>query len=547
MSKNNNSIFQYFDFFQMPISLSFKGNITYQTNFGGVLTIIGIIIIILLSIFGIEDLISKRHFSIVLEEYEDLNEPINLTNIPFAFILTDSQGQILKNDSKLFTIKIFHIKTNNDDIIEETNIEFSSCKNYINDLIEIKRYNLDNYICINPKQNLLLKGRKNNLNEYQTIKIYINKCDNKSNNCYEHSYIDKKLSNAIFKFYYLGYYINQNENKINTNLYCSSMILSINYIKQFSYILQKVNFILSDSFPRKSKQSNFYIFKEYNLDIEDKTLNTSSLIACLNFDTNGYIIKLTKKLKNLWDTLFEIGGLLNIILGILKILYNYVAKKILMFDIFENFDEIESNNEKKLQNVSRVFLANENKINTLKNNANKRRRVENYCEFKLNDNSNVLINKSSNILNVYNENAISPICKKVKSSHYNTNNKIQVKNFVKFNLKVTTPILKTVIPENQKIFIYLCPTLISRKAHFINDIFNSWDKIVQRISIENFLKLNTIETLIHKIKENNMRMNSMRNSIRYSMRNSVRNSVRNSMVIRSPNNLYSQNYLQIKQ
>ena len=531
MSKNNINFFQNFDFFQMPISLSFKGNTTYKSNFGGILTIIGIICIIVLSIIGIGNLICKKDFSIISEEYEDLNESINLTNTPFAFILTDSKGHIFENDSKLFTIKIIQIKINNDSTSEEINIEFSKCKNYESNFMEIKNYNLVNYMCVNPEQNLLLKGRNNNLNEYQAIKIYINRCENETNNCYERSYIDKKLSNANFKFYYLRYYINHTENIINSNLYYNSVILSTNYIKKFSYIFQKVNYILYDSFSRESKNSLF-IFKEYNIDIEDMTNDTSSLIGCLNFESNGHIIELSKILKNFWDILSHIGGIFNIVLGILKIIYKYVSKKILMFDMYENLDEIDSNNEKILRKIGRELFGNENKVNVLKNNSIKKRVGGNYFENRLNENSNIMVNKSSGLLNIYNDNnAMSPIHNNSGKPRYNSNNKINVRKFSSFKIRVETPVLKSIIPENQKIFIFFCPICISRKANFITFIFKSWDKIVQRVSIENFMKLNTLETLISKKRENSIRYNSKRNSM---------------MVMKSQNNYFTQKNLQVK-
>ena len=213
----NCSSIKKFDLFEINIPISYKNNHTYQTNTGGILTIISFLIMIIYSLIKLSILFDRSAFTITTNEYHDLGGSINLTSNPIFLQLLDKTGNIMEYNTKLFYFNVTYTQT----IFENINGEIKRINKKIN--LEIERcdklkkifpafrnftnYNLTKFMCIKPNENLILSGTADDLNSnYKSLEITINKC--KGNNCYNSKILEDIIENSIFTVSYLGYATN---------------------------------------------------------------------------------------------------------------------------------------------------------------------------------------------------------------------------------------------------------------------------------------------------------------------------------------------------
>ena len=95
-----------FDLLRIPISLSYKSEYFYRTTIGATLSIVGFFLVIIYFIIKLIALIKKSSFTVITNEFQSPNESINFTNTPFLFSLTDSDGNPLELNSKIFDFSV---------------------------------------------------------------------------------------------------------------------------------------------------------------------------------------------------------------------------------------------------------------------------------------------------------------------------------------------------------------------------------------------------------------------------------------------------------
>ena len=94
------------DLLTIPISLSYKNKYLYRTFIGSTLTIICSIIIIGYFMSTFIEIISKKTFTIISNEFQNPKESINFTNIPILFGITDNIGNPIPLDPKLVDFSV---------------------------------------------------------------------------------------------------------------------------------------------------------------------------------------------------------------------------------------------------------------------------------------------------------------------------------------------------------------------------------------------------------------------------------------------------------
>ena len=208
------------DLLHIPMSLSYRNEYFYTTNIGAVLTILCFIFIVIITSYEIKTLTDKSSFSIITNQYIDLNEKIDFARRPLLFQLIDNAGEIVGIDNKLYEFKAYDMewivekdeKGKNKYSVVNTKLEMDQCdkvltsnfSEYLND------YNLSKYYCIKAGQNITSYGYLGDMNNgYKGFRVYLNKCNGKKD-CYEDSFIVEKLQNIKFRVTYLG---------LNTNIF----------------------------------------------------------------------------------------------------------------------------------------------------------------------------------------------------------------------------------------------------------------------------------------------------------------------------------------
>ena len=549
-------ILGYIDLLQIPISLSFKKNYYYRSSFGGIITIIDIILISTFSIITIKDIYKKSNFSISSTETNDLSALIDFSNKPLGFQLIDAKGNPINYDLQLYEYKIIeteyyslNINYENKYIkYSEKEIEYEKCENLIgkNKLHNyFKDYNISNMFCIKPNQNISVYGKSDDiLNGFKDIKLYINKYNNSSHGIIDIDFINEMLSNVKMNIVFLGYEIdfskNTDDDIVKYKLYSKSYSFSNNFIKKYFNYFEKANYIYYNLFSSIKKTIPFYIYDGFDYDLEDISPynNTFGIIV---FSSSGSLIEYIKKTESITDAISKISGMFNLIVILSQILNNFVSKRILFLDMYDYiYFEQEKNNNTNINNINNEIIhakinninKTNNNVSGIKTNFNERK---NFMAFqsnsqsypKLFDNSKNLIfsknssfNKSNNNIennnNEYNdiENIINYNNNENNNfSHFKKDKKSLKIRFKSLNILTRLEVERTFIGERKKIsskniiFYYFCPLFLMKRSSKLECFYNLDKDICKCFSIEHFFKLiifqNSFETIINK-KDNSM-------------------------------------------
>jgi len=394
-----------FDFFGMEISFKYDFRKKYKSPFSLVSSILVFFsFFIVLIIYTINEL-RHSNFKETTSLTKNLESIINFSNIPFMFRFQTGHGDIIEENSNLFSIDIVFLNStldnNHNRLVDFIFINKETCnisKHFYGYEKYFKNLNVSQFKCFVPNQKVYLKGRGyDELNSNYQIYFYINKCTNNSfyNNvtCLDEDTIQQTLENGNFIFYYL-------ENTPDNNIYKDPIKKSIRASSvSFTNIFYKKHiFKFSNSkyindvglFYEKNKIYHFIEQKEYNLDIEKESDNFENSIGYVNFQS--YTIDTTYKryYTKIPEIIAYIGGTMNLIIVIFKFLTDFFAHRVFLIDLLNVLID-KKNNMNNKDGITNNFHYKKN-ISGLSN------------IFKLNDLNNANIINNINNSNINNEN-----------------------------------------------------------------------------------------------------------------------------------------------
>ena len=339
------------DLLQSSIPISYKKHSSYRTTFGAVLSLFAIIPVSTYTIIKFKILFDKKQFTIISSEVQNSKGLINFSDIPILFTLYDDKGNNFEDDLKLYNFSVEQIEQiytkDGKSIYASRPIKLERCDHLVKSFELLKHfsdYNLTEYTCIKPGQNLTTYGvLGDTFNNYAGFRIYVTKCNNTKSQCYDKNIIEQKLKkNLLFIVLYLGYnidFISTDETKnIEYQIYSNFISVSPYLVKKayLNFILGKF-YLYDNIFFNSKKEFNYFIngerYHDSNFESEEKEGDT---IAYFSFSYQGHSVEHTKKVEKITDTISLIANVFNIVYTILKIINNYFSKKILVVDIYEN-------------------------------------------------------------------------------------------------------------------------------------------------------------------------------------------------------------------
>ena len=280
MTRNFTKIFRTIDMYGASIPIYFQKESKYKTLFGSALTVLSILIIIIFIIIFLYELCSKGSFTIVSSTFINSDEIIDFSNIPFLFSLSNSEGEYIEFDEKLFTFSVFdtnykkliNTKGKNEFQLVNTKIDIERCDKIRdkNPLFNyFSNYNLSHYMCIKPGQNLTMYGRFGDQeNGYKGFGIYIDRCHYDLKNCYELNYINNLLSDVKFNFLTLENGIDHYRTN-NTNIFyeirADGRSLSTLFMKKFYYSFTSGHYLIDNSIIFTALASTLEIYNSISL------------------------------------------------------------------------------------------------------------------------------------------------------------------------------------------------------------------------------------------------------------------------------------------
>ena len=411
------NVIKFLDFYDTHVTFSYKNSHAYKTVFGGILSIITCLVLVIVTLIFAESVFSKENFKIISTSKINQFSNFDFSKIPILIGLADPGGSLMNIDEKLFNIIVteYHLivtKEKNHIInitINDTEFELDNCEKYkgnksyfLNDTF--KNFELSRFQCIKPGQNLTFFGKyKDSINGYRGMRIIVEKCNNeslKSKNknitCYPKEIIDNKLLNVKLFTYYIGFNINHYSFDNNYLLYIES-----GYYSRFSTTIFKsyeASFTKNIYITDRSIIFNHRIRKEFitpsgcrtdetdrdALNFRESKRMNENTIGVISLFLDGEEVKHDRSFESILDVFVNIGGISNLLTIIFGFMNKYVARRIKKIDLVKTllFDK---NIVQRLKS-SRISKVNDNKSN--KGNNNK------IIPEKKSYNNNLMINSS---------------------------------------------------------------------------------------------------------------------------------------------------------
>ena len=414
------SLFMKIDIFGYIPTLSIKNQLFYQTFFGGILTLIVIIIGIIATIFFSQELFKKSSPSVNLSSEPLMHPPILNYFNNFEFLIGIQNSEYLTEiNEKIFSAKGILFKT----IINESgtynlksDINLTSCdialsenknKEIFSDL------NLKGYYCISNIQTedpYIAEHWGNN--GFVMIQIKFVDCDNSTGNCASEEEINNFLHSADLSLYF-------SDNLVSTR----------NYKYPFTKILKEQTLKVSESY----KVSLIQYLKHIRIESDDGILFTtnhtknsftlgefthntvferdSSTFLSLSIELENTLQKYQRKYYKLQDLAAQSGGIINCCYMIAMIILKYYEKNSYFEYLINNFFEVRLEEFQKTIKIQSYKKNNhhinkassekmKNSINNINTNNNNNNTITTNTNTNINSNQN---NMKSNNVNINNE------------------------------------------------------------------------------------------------------------------------------------------------
>ena len=470
------SVFVKIDIFGYIPTLSIKNQLYYQTFFGGILTLIIIIIGIIATLFFSQELFKKSSPSVNLSSEPLMHPPrLNYFN-NFEFLIGIQNSEYLTEiNEKIFSAKGILFKT----IINETgtynlksDINLTSCDIALseNENKEIfTDLNLKGYYCISniQKEDPYISEHWGN-NGFVMIQIKFVDCDNSTGNCASEEERINFLHSADLSLY-------MSDNLVSTR----------NYKYPFTKILKEQTLKVSESY----KVSLIQYLKHIRIESDDGLLFTtnhtknsftlgefthntvferdSSTFLSLSIELENTLQKYQRKYYKLQDLAAQSGGIINCCYMIAMIILKIYEKNSYFEYLINNFFEV------RLEEFQKTI-----KLQSYKKKSHHKNKSSSEKIKKLNNNSvNTNVNTNHNINTNINSN---PNNTNVKTNNINlTNEKIiyDKKKKIKFSF------------FDKLILLKLAPQFSKARKEKVDEIFfKGAQYIMNNLDVISFLK-----------------------------------------------------------
>ena len=398
-----NYIFKNIDIFGYIPSLSIKNQLFYQTFFGGLLTLLIVLLAIITLIFFSQELFHRNSPSVNLS-MEALNHPQRLNYFDnFEFLIgIQNSSYMTEINEKIFGAKGTLFKT----ILNEsgtynikTDLNLISCDIALSNSKNKELYsdlNLQGYYCLSNDQNEepYIQEHWGN-NEFSMIQIKFVDCNNKTGNCASEEEIYDFLHSADLSFYMI-------DNLVSTK----------NYGNPFSKVIKEKTLKVSDSY----KVSIIQYLRHVRIESDDGLLFTtnhskssfalsdftqdivfdrdSSTFLTLSIELDNTLQKYQRKYYKLQDLAAQVGGVVNACFVVVALILKLYEKNSYFEYLINNFFEVRLGEFQKTIKLKSY----RNNIHEKKNSCNETMKTAN-TNTNTNTNSNSNGNNNNNVNN----------------------------------------------------------------------------------------------------------------------------------------------------
>lgn len=378
-------IVQNLDFVSPEVKLRTYGQPRFKTIFGGIISIIMIISVIVLTVYFLKIMFNRELIWVTYSEKITINPVINLSSSFFFFTILDCTGNILEKSEEYINIQISIIDGDhgwkNKTVIPNKKCEFD-----------------DKYYCMDWNNSILLTSESDI--KYSKLSIQINKCQNDSNvlkicksdeiieNVFQESYILLKYENYIIDNLN---YTSAGQKVIQTDI----LAISTKILKKFTYFIKKIlhstdiGYILFDHIDEL-----YHTLDDYKESIIYKNNSYNKEIAKIDFSLTNKLNYYRRLYFKFQDVLANIGGIIESAVFFCLIIENYFTQKVIYCSLGNDMISFENFTMKKIPNG-----INGSSVNLLPGNGRRRKSRSFYIKDEDVESNNVDF-KLNNFINI---------------------------------------------------------------------------------------------------------------------------------------------------
>ena len=372
--------FDKINIYGLDFHLRYKKEKKYSTIFDVFLSLIFIFILLFLSYSYLKNIFIFSDFTIVTNSIQLKGKTsIDLSNIPIIFGIADYRGKGFGFNEQYINANLY--KTNHEFSIKnkkvnrtQIKIKLEKCKKenlleYFYDNVK-KSFNISNFLCISKGQNLTIAGKYGDtFNWFDILEFHIKRCENTTelSICKNDEEINSYLANSYINVIYLSYFVDHfnKSNPVNYAIESSLFIMSLHSVKKYFYYFTPTKYKSENGLIFNNvKTYNFYEYKKTLLDYNEKEENSyfsSKTLMEIIFTVYPHEINYNRRYIKLQEVLGDIGGCIDILFGIFKIISSYFSEKSFLIEISNTFF-----NQNKISKFNKSVNNNLKKENTLK-------------------------------------------------------------------------------------------------------------------------------------------------------------------------------------
>lgn len=396
MSSKLKSFLQFSDMLSKSPSLKVNEKSSYRTYFGGIISII-IIILTICSIgyFG-KDLISKKDPIAIVSAYEFDNISFNISpNDYYLLLAVEDSNFSYYNDPTIFTFRAYHqtILLNSDGKTTVTTIDFEikPCIEYFQNTTLKEGLNKEIFFCLNPDQYKTEGYWGHQINSY--VGIILEKCVNttiNNNHCKSENEIDSKINGGVLSMYSLNSNLNLKSFEEPIKIDYDNIFYSLNSEFTFTLFIQlrKLEIITDHGFilEQFSDMNKYYIDKPHLLYYGKR----GSIISDIVIQNKPMGQKINRTYIKFQDFLTKMGGLIKALIVIGSLMIKFTSDAEYYNNYIYNITTKRRNKDNNLINQSQLnsYISN-NFLNT--------KVITNKTK------NQIKINQKINMTNIYNQ------------------------------------------------------------------------------------------------------------------------------------------------
>lgn len=363
-----------------------------QTLWGGLLCLATYVLLAIAFLYFGQEFYYKQNPNVIYSNLpNDGSAPINLNNDRFSFIIAikDRDSKYVPMDSSYVNVEMNLVKASrpNDAVMDQMSNEtistqtgkltVNNCGKIDNRQSLFKLYNLSNFACLQPNQNLTINGTIQH-NVYQFLNINISSCSNSTALCQPEDVIKKRLSGAKLEMAYVDIMLNQQNFTTMESFIVQEYVTPIIY-DEYSIVTLELSPITykTDAGYLISDLYYTYFFQKYNIYQVGHSLKDSNTIVSFNIAQSRIQKVIYRKYYKVQNLLAEIGGLAKSFIIIAMVL-NYFHDEAKYYeklvdelfdveDLYKYFQYYKPNNKQIFKKYrDSIFLKNSKAIENIK-------------------------------------------------------------------------------------------------------------------------------------------------------------------------------------